>query len=630
MKDVSGHVLREESGSSSVEPSGGNSLRCDTPAVAAPLYPTRDRVHEVLYSPEALSDKLPEQTLYGYLRTSNSDNLPAVAFSYLGTDITYKNLFFQIERVARSLRAAGIGRGDFVSVVSPGIPEAFYVVYACSMIGAVANMIDPRYPAQGIAHQVHQVGSRFVIGLMAAAPLLLPLQKEGISVVVVAPSESLGVSSKLSFLTKALTGAARLPKKPAEASLCTSWRAFLEEGRKVPIVSDCYEKDAPVAALSTGGTTGMPKKVLLSNDNINAAVFQAARCGLTLSRNQSWYDIMPPFIAYGLADGLHLPLVIGMKVYLVPDPKAIDLAEEMLRLRPNHMAGAPDHWLSLADSEKLEGADLSFLVDPTLGGDGISLAQERRINDFFASHGCTHRLSVGYGMTECCGGASVAGANEHAVLQSVGYSFPQQLIATFERRPDGTVGKELPYVPEDVPDPVSEEYIGEICFSGPSVMLGYYDDPEETANALRVHDDGRTWLHSGDAGYLRLPKGEVHITGRYKDFIVRHDGFKIPPQEIEEVVYRCDAVEVCKAVGIPDKAHPQGELVKVFFKVKEGPGVGAYTTVEDRVREICEEHLPAYKLPCAYEELDAFPKTSIGKIDLKALRQIEGVGKDES
>lgn len=630
MKEVSGYAPIEEARPSLIKSSAGNGSKGDRVGTAAPLYPTRDRVHEVLYSPEALSDKLPEQTLYGYLRASNDDNLSAIAFSYLGTDITYKTLFSQIERVARSLRAAGIGRGDFVSVVLPGMPEAFYVVYACSMIGAVANMIDPRYPAQGIAHQVHQVGSRFVIGLTSVAPLLLPLQKEGVSVVVVSPSESLGLPSRIAFLAKALTGAASLPKKPAEAALCTPWRSFLEAGRKVPNVSDCYEKDTPVAALSTGGTTGVPKKVLLSNDNINAAVFQAARCGLTLSRNQSWYDIMPPFIAYGLADGLHLPLVIGMKVYLIPDPKAVDLAEEMLRFRPNHMAGAPDHWLSLADSEKLEGVDLSFLIDPILGGDGISLAQERRINDFFASHGCTHRLSVGYGMTECCGGASVAGANEHVVLQSVGYSFPQQLIAAFERRPDGTVGKELPYVSADAPDPVSEEYIGEICFSGPSVMLGYYDDPEETANALRVHDDGRTWLHSGDAGYLRLPKGEVHIAGRYKDFIVRHDGFKIPPREIEEVVYRCDAVEVCKAVGIPDKAHPQGELVKVFFKVKEGSAVGPRTTVEDRVREICEEHLPAYKLPCTYEELDAFPKTSIGKIDLKALRQMKGVSKDES
>ncbi len=625
MEDTLKTVLRETGEQLSSSEACGKARLKGRLSAEKLLYPTRDRVHEVLYAPEALSANLPEQTLYGYLRSSNDDNLSAVAFSYLGTDITYKTLFCQIERVARSLRAAGIGRGDFVSVVLPGIPEAFYVVYACSMIGAVANMIDPRYPAQGIAHQVHQVGSRFVIGLTTVSPLLVPLYEEGVTVVAVSPSESLDLPSKLTFAVKALAGRVSLPKRPAEAALFKSWCDFLAAGESVAAVADCYVRDTPVAALSTGGTTGMPKKVLLSNDNINAAVFQAARCGLTLDRSQSWYDIMPPFIAYGLADGLHLPLVIGMKVYLVPDPKGIDLAEEMLRLRPNHMAGAPDHWLSLADSEKLEGIDLSFLLDPILGGDGVSLAQETRINDFLASHGCAHRLRVGYGMTECCGGASVAGANESVVLQSVGYSFPQQLIAAFERRADGSAGSELPYVPADVSEPIPEEYIGEICFSGPSVMLGYFDNPEETSHALRVHDDGRTWLHSGDAGYLKLPKGEIHITGRYKDFIVRHDGFKIPPQEIEAVVYQCDEVEVCKAVGIPDRDRPQGELVKVFFKVKAGKSpAGKDVTVAERIRTLCEERLPAYKLPCAYEELDEFPKTSIGKIDLKALRKTEG------
>ena len=223
MEDTLKTVLRETGEQLSSSEACGKARLKGRLSAEKLLYPTRDRVHEILYAPEALSAKLPEQTLYGYLRSSNDDNLSAVAFSYLGTDITYKTLFCQIERVARSLRAAGIGRGDFVSVVLPGIPEAFYVVYACSMIGAVANMIDPRYPAQGIAHQVHQVGSRFVIGLTTVSPLLVPLYEEGVTVVAVSPSESLDLPSKLTFAVKALAGRVSLPKRPAEAAHFKSW-----------------------------------------------------------------------------------------------------------------------------------------------------------------------------------------------------------------------------------------------------------------------------------------------------------------------------------------------------------------------------------------------------------------------
>lgn len=373
-----------------------------------------------------------------------------------------------------------------------------------------------------------------------------------------------------------------------------------------------------MVAVSTGGTTGTPKKVLLTNENFNSSVHLIRRMGFDFQQGQTWYDIMPPFIAYGLVNGLHLPLCMGMEVILVPDPNSIAVDQEFVKYRPQHVTGTANHWEDVIQSSLLQGRDLSFLLDPTCGGDHVNPKLESDVNEFLAAHGSWDKLRVGYGLTECGGGCCCFSKAEQVVPQSVGFPFPGSVVAAFKQRDDGSF-EELPYAPEGItPDGIAA-MTGELCITGPHVMLGYFNNPEETAKVLIKHDDKRTWLHTGDAGYIGS-RGEVFVTGRMKDFIVSASGFKIPPKEIEDIVCKSPHVRKAKAVGYPDDAYSQGELACVFV-VLDGSCNMSWKQVEEELRDSCASELPDYKQPVRYELIDALPLTPIGKVDVKELRK---------
>ena len=557
-------------------------------------YPSIDKPWLKYYSEEAINSNMPRCTAFEYLWDSNKRYLSNDALSYLGTRITFSELFSSIEKTALAFQTMGIKAGDIVVFTTVTTPEFIYSFYALSRLGAISNMVDPRTSLEGIRNYIEEVNAKLLVTLDIALPKI----KEAISgtsienVVIVSPADSLKGFLKVLYRIKS-------PYVKLDDS-CILWKDFISSGKGV-LNEESYIADRCCLIVHTGGTTGNPKGVMLSNENLNALVRQSILTEIDMQRIHTWMDIMPPFIAYGIGMGIHLPLVIGMKTYLVPsfDPKKFD--ELLLKYKPNHMVFVPSYWETIINSRKIKNRDLSFIIAPTVGGDSMDINLERAANTFLKEHGCEYKVTKGYGMTEVCAGISgtLDANNEEG---SVGVPFVNTVVSVFSPGTD----EELRY-----------GEIGEICITGPNVMLGYYNNETATNEILKTHKDGKKWIHSGDMGYMN-ENGSIFIVDRIKRMIVRYDGFKVFPSAIEKAIISHNGVEKCCVVRYKDSEHSQGDLPAAFVVKKNN------IDNEELTRElclICNKELPEYAQPMKWKYIDSIPYTPIGKVDYRALEQ---------
>lgn len=566
-------------------------------------YPSIDRPWLKYYSEEAKNTPLPKYTVYEYVKLSNENNLDKIAFEYCGKQIKYKELFDKIDEVAKSLKANGINKGDIITICLPNMPETFYLFYAISKIGAIANMVDPRSSEAGIKHYVNEVQSKLLISLDTIKDKTIPLLDSTSTekIVFVSPSESLPLPLKIAYKVNEKI---KDRKKIAYSDEIVNWSSFVDEGKCYSgNVSVGYEENMPVAIEHTGGTTGTPKGVVISNDALNIIAHHFMVSPLKFDDTQSWLDIMPPFIAYGIGNGLHLPLLIGMKVILIPtfDPTKFD--ELIYKHRPDNFAGTPVNWESIVRSKKLKNISFQNIVLPGVGGDSMNIELEKEANEFMKKHGSDIKVIKGYGLTEVCA-AACACFGEANKLGSVGIPFLHNNFAIVEPGTD----KELTYNTR-----------GEICIYSPSTMLEYFNNPEETDLMLKKHSDGKIWVHTQDIGYIDND-GLVFVDGRMKRVIILYDGFKIFPFPIEKAITSIPEVQDCKVVGMKDPNHIQG-AVPVAEIILKPEYIGKELQLEEKIKNVCSKELAEYTIPYKYVFRESFPKTNIGKVDFLAMEQ---------
>ncbi|MCR5848278.1 MAG: acyl--CoA ligase, partial [Lachnospiraceae bacterium] len=414
------------------------------------------------------------------------------------------------------------------------------------------------------------------------------------NILVVSPSDSLPKMSKILYkMTK------RIPKVSTSHYV---WKSFIENGKDQKLIESEYHENECCVIVHTGGTTGMPKGVMLSNENLNQSAFQLINSAFQISRGDVWADIMPPFIAYGIGNGLHMPLIKGMEVVLVPafNPKKYD--ELMIKYHPTHIVGVPSHYENIITSRKMKHRDISYLVSPVVGGDTMKTELEKKVDSFIKEHKGQNNVMKGYGMTEVSAAVSACMSDKINKLGSVGIPFAHTIISVFNPE----TGEEMGYGQK-----------GEVCMTGPNTMIGYYKNEKETNSILRKHKDGRIWVHSGDTGHID-EDGFLFIEDRIKRIIVRHDGFKVFPSFIENVVMKEDKIKECCAVGFPDKKHAQG-MLPVVFAVFSEKGMADLDKAINELHKICKEELPEYAQPELIKVVEKLPLTPIGKIDYKTL-----------
>ena len=561
-----------------------------------PVYASQAKPWLKYYDQKFIDQTLPALSAFEYVCQRSKNHLNDTALEYYGRKFTYADLIVNVKKTAAALRGAGVKKGDIITVVSIMTPEIIALFYAADMMGATLNLVDPRYSVEGIREYIEEVDSHLLVCLNVVYERCRQAAKRTNveKVIVLSPADSLPPVMAVGY--KLTT-----PDKNKYASNVIRWKQFIKGGEGQSTAAESYDPDHACVVVHTGGTTGSPKGVMLTDDCFNGIALQFQAYPKLFHRGQKLMNVMPPFIAYGFACGIHLPLVLGFTVIIIPNLDPAKLGSLVLKHKPEHMFGVPTHYQQLAADPKLRDKDLSFIINYAAGGDSLSRGAEQTVNDFLAAHGARYPIAKGYGMTEVSSAATVAAGLDNKP-GSVGIPMVNTIIAAFEPGTD----QELP---------IGQR--GELCISGPCLMKGYYNKPEETAILLRRHPDGRVWAHTGDMGYLD-EDGFVFLDSRIKRMIIRHDGFKVFPSMIENVVSRHPAVHQCSVVGCTDKDHVQGRLPFVYIVLK------ADTTAKKKqvIRELermCAEELPEYVQPVAYKFISSMPMTPVGKVDYRQL-----------
>ena len=522
------------------------------------------------------------------------------ALRFFGRVTDYRTMQIGIENCAKALRAIGIGEGDHVLIALPNCPQAIYTLYGVNMIGGVADMIHPLSAEAEIEFYLNESGAIAAVTLDSFYPKFAAMKdKTKLQHLIIA---SIGDElPPLKALGYALTEGRKTEKIPASAPVLR-WKEFLRGGNDFcgPVRAVCTGDD-PAVILYTGGTTGTTKGAVLTNNNINATARQVMAANQMAVPGDKILAVMPIFHGFGLCVGIHTSLSSGGCSILIPRFSAGSYAKELLKNRCNFTAGVPTLYEALLRQKCLEKADLSFLKGVYCGGDNLSVELKKKMDSFLFAHGSPVPVREGYGTTETVTACCLTPPHTYRE-GSIGLPFPD----TYFKIVSPGTEQELPSGEE-----------GEILISGPSVMREYLNRPEETAQALRTHKDGRVWFYTGDLGMID-EDGFVYFRGRAKRMIVT-SGYNVYPGQIENILDSCEVVQMSCVIGVPDAR--KGQRVKAFVQLK--PRIPANEATRQEILAHCAKHIAKYAMPTEIEFRTELPTTLVGKVAYRKLEEEE-------
>ena len=574
------------------------------------------------YSKEALEASIPYMKTCDYLKINNLSNLDTTAINYFERKISYGEMQKNIDKAARAFQEMGVKEGDIVTFCVPSLPEVIYAFYGLNKIGAVAALIDPTTNNERIADFIDVFDSKYLVMVDIAYPKLNKILKNSKleKVITVSPADSLSNVMKFGYKLKNMISNIKKETKKLNipfGDFYINYKQFLNYDKGNLIESE-YKKDKPAAIVLTSGTTGVPKGAVLSNENLNAIAVEALHC-TGMKRFETFLNIMPPFIAYGLVCGISNVLCNGLEMIIVPKlekrgkndvikPGEPELDESnmfdslIVKKQPNNVLGVPDFYIKLSESEKVE--DLSFLTGCVAGGDTFHPSKEQLVNSFLKAHQCEAKICKGYGMTELGSVASYTINNETNKLGSVGVPFMFNNIKIL----DPNTGKELGY-----------NQTGELYVSGPGLILGYFGNTEETKKNFITDSNGVRWVKTGDLFSID-EDGVLYFKGRIKRMMVRADGHNVFNEPIENVILTHPAVEDCAVVGVKDIEIGETPTAIVVLKDEYK---GYEEEIEKQLRTLSLQKLPERDVALKYSFWNKIPLTLFGKVDYRQLEQIE-------
>lgn len=556
---------------------------------------------ESYYLEENREIQYTNKNIYDFLVECVGEDTDLIALNYFGSRMTFSEMFEKIDLAAKSFRSIGVKEGDVVTICVPNTPEALISFYAVNKIGAVADMIHPLSAGNEIKYYLNESKSRVLVLYDGAYAKVEDLLDDTLvhKTIIVSPKDSMPKGLSIGYT---LTRGWKTKKPKFNDSDFMSWSSFLFKGMTYGKTYTSKMKSEDLAViLHSGGTTGKPKGIMLSNFNFNAECQQACLVLPSIKPTEKIMTILPNFHGFGLCVSMHAPLCLRMEVILIPEFEAKRFHKTIQKYRPNALVGVPTLWEAMLSNKRFDDVDLSDLKYMVSGGDTMTLGMEEKVNNFLHTHGTNINITKGYGMTEAVAAVAFTfeGTNEPGAI-----GIPMIGADIKICKPDTT--EELP---------LGEE--GEICINSPTVMMGYFNNQEETDNIIKVHDDGKKWLHSGDLGYI-TPDGIIYFTQRLKRMIVS-SGFNVYPGQIEHVIEMHPDVAKCCVVGIP---HPyKMHVPKAFIMLREGAKESS--KIKKEIKELCKEHLAVYSVPKDYEFRDSLPKTLMNKIDYKKLEKEE-------
>ena len=549
------------------------------------------------YDKDKRDVEVPNISVFEQLYVGNKENMQEVALNYFNKKMTFRQLFDEINTCAKALKSVGIREGDVVTVCMPNTPEAVISFYAINKIGAIANMLHPLSAEDEIKHSLISTNSVMLIAINLSYEKVKNIVEDTkvYKTVIVSAADSM---PKLLGFGYYITQGRKI-EVPKKSELNLFWHDFMNRGRNyVGKVLVKTTKEQPCCILHSGGTTGTPKNIVLTNGNLNALVEQAKIVFPKIGPGDSVLVVLPLFHCFGLVVSTHAPLCLGSSAIMVPqfDAKRFD---KLLKYKPTVLTGVPTLYEALLNNKHMDNMDMSQIKYIISGGDTLPVNRNEAVNKFLRQHNCMAKIIQGYGMTETTGPVC-AGILDANVLGSIGIPLP---------------GNQIKIVDKDTREEMPYGEVGEIMISGPTVMPGYLDNEKETNEILEIDKKGTVWVHSGDMGYM-TEEGIVYYVQRLKRMLIV-SGYNVYPSHIENILLEHPAILNCGVVGIP---HPYKVQVPKAYIVLEN-GYKVNSKIKQEIKEYCEKKLAHYMIPKEFEFRESLPKTMIGKVNYRELEK---------
>ncbi len=539
-------------------------------------------------------------SMYDMLK-SVADKYPNnIAMDFMGRSTTYRQLLEHVERCAKALKTIGIRENDCVTIAMPNCPQAIAMFYAINMVGGIANMVHPLSSEKEIEFYLNESNSVTVITLDQFYHKIEAIRNNTniVNVIIASIRDELSQPLKTGYM---LTEGRKIRKIPEDAPVIR-WQKFLN------LSKSCFwrykverKPEDPAVILYSGGTTGTTKGIVLTNLNFNALSQQVIATNPMFRPGDRMLAAMPIFHGFGLGVCIHTMLTQGGRCVLVPRFTAKSYSKLITKYKCNFIAGVPTLYEALLRLPNMEKADLSSLKGVFSGGDSLTIELKKKFDKFLYDHKAVIQIREGYGTTECVTASCLTPPTMHRE-GSIGLPFPD----TYYKIVTPGTDEELPYGEE-----------GEILLAGPTVMREYLHHPEETAQTLRRHADGLTWVYTGDLGVMDAD-GFVYFRGRRKRMIIT-SGYNVYPAQLENILEAHEAVQRCCIIGVPDSYKMQ--KVKAFVMLK--PGFPATEETKQSILAHCRKNIAKYAMPYDIEFRENLPTTLVGKVAYRVLEDEE-------
>ncbi len=541
--------------------------------------------------------KYPDKTMYELVRDTSINYPGLTAYEFMGTNSTYKKLLKDIDHTADVLMSRGLKKSDTVTICLPNCPQSLILFYALNKIGAVASMIHPLSAPAEIEFYLKESGSIWAVTLNAFYTnfeKILDNTKVN-TLLLTEIGDYLNPIKKLAFYL--LTGR-KIKKPPKNESRILWWKNLLYSQVSVKCSATTLTPSECAVILYSGGTTGIPKGIMLSSMNFNCLGLQTASQGPIIKKD-TILSILPVFHGFGLGVCVHTFLISGGKCVLVPRFTPETVAKLIKKEQPQYMAGVPTLYEALLRNKLMNKISLSCLKSAYAGGDKLPGSIKERFDELIKKRGGDAELLEGYGLTESVTACIVT--PKHAYRAgSAGIPLPDMSakIVALETTDEAVPGND-----------------GELCIAGPTLMLGYLNSPDITANTIKIHSDGLFWLHTGDICSMDTD-GYIYFKLRMKR-IIKVSGVSVSPVQVEEILDRHPDVSLSCVIGIPDQYKMQA--LKAFIVLKNPSA--ASKEKEKEIIDFCSSRLMKWSIPAEIEFRISLPLTRIGKVAYSELEK---------
>jgi len=537
-------------------------------------------------------DRMPEHltyyngSMYDIVSDASIKYPNNIALEYFDIKYTFKQMLNKIDIVAVSLKKLNIVENECVTICMPNMPEAIFLIYAVNKIGAICNIIHPLSSEDEIKRAIDETNSDVIFATDVSYNKIKNIKMENI--VICEVSNSMNAFMQMAYNIKN-------KKNMKYNSSVMKWHDFIKLGNEVMNTHVSRGKDSPAVIIYSGGTTGRQKGIVLSNLCFNSISTQCEVVCKEAKAGNSILSALPIFHGFGLCVCIHVPLSLGLKCILIPKINTSKINSLIKNKKPNLLPVIPSMLKIIVNSRALGKNSFKSVKVILSGGDYLDDKLRSKVESYFRKCGSIAHIQIGYGLSEAT--AFVSATSESVKdTNNIGIPNPDNIIKIFEPGTDIELGYDK---------------TGEICVSGPSLMLGYINQDKETENVLKTHYDGRTWLHTGDLGYMSKT-GVLYYQSRLKRMIISN-GYNIYPLELEETIKKHPSVKDCVVVAIKHKI--KSEVPKAVIVLKDN--IENPIKEQKEIKEYCKKNIAKFAIPYEYEFRNSLPVTKVGKIDYK-------------